>query len=141
MAGFITYDEAAWKDFRIAISGAPVAKIQGVKYKAKTDKSVIYGEGSKPLSVQEGNESYEGSIKVKKSVVDDLNRAAAVAGAEDIRGLIVEIICTYKAKGNRPLQVDTLVGVQFMEYEKSWDQGAKSMDIDLPIVFLEIIST
>jgi hypothetical protein len=47
---------------------------------------------------------------------------------------------TYKAKGTRALQTDVLAGAEIKEFEKGWEQGATSMEITLPIVFLKLIT-
>ena len=69
-----------------------------------------------------------------------MNRAAIAAGGDDILDMQFDIIITYKAKGTRALQTDTLAGVEVKDFEKGWEQGAKNMDVTLPIVFLRLIT-
>ena len=69
-----------------------------------------------------------------------MNRAAIGAGGEDILDMQFDIVITYKPQGGRQLQTDTLVNVEIKEFEKGWDQGAKNMDVNLPIVFMRLVT-
>lgn len=122
------------------IAGATLTKIRGIKYKASQEKKLLYAAGSEPISIQSGNRAYEGEIKVLKGALDDMNRAALAAGGNDILDLQFDIVVTYKAKGTRALQTDTLVNVEVSNFEKGWDQGAQSMEVSLPIVFMKLIA-
>ena len=75
-----------------------------------------------------------------KSAIDEMNNAAVGAGGNDILDMQFDIVITYKAQGARPLQIDTLSGVEVKDFEKGWDQGAKNMDVTLPIVFMKLTS-
>ena len=75
-----------------------------------------------------------------KGAIDDMNRAAQAAGGNDILDMQFDIVVTYRPKGARPLQTDILAGVEVKDFEKGWEQGAKNMDITLPIVFLKLIT-
>lgn len=119
-------------------AGARLTKIRGLKYKAGKEKELLYAEGDEPISIQSGNKVYSGEIKVLKGAIDDMNRAAQSAGGRDINDLEFDIVVNYKPRLNRALQTDILVAVQITEFEKGWDQGAKNMDITLPILFLRL---
>ncbi len=142
MAGITFFDskECEWADMAIIFAGAPLTKIRGVKYKAAKDKQLLHGAGDEPISIQGGNRTYEGQIKVLKGALDDMNRAAILAGGNDILDMQFDIVITYKPQGTRPLQTDTLKNVEVKDFEKGWEQGAKNMDITLPIVFMKLLS-
>jgi hypothetical protein len=122
------------------VCGSPLTKIRGLKYKASKDKQLLHSAGDEPISIQSGNRTYEGQIKVLKGAIDDMNRAAIAAGGDDILDMQFDIVITYKPKGTRPLQTDTLIGVEVKDFEKGWDQGAKNMDVTLPIVFMKLLT-
>jgi hypothetical protein len=122
----------------VIFAGSPLTKIRGVKYKAAKEKQLLHAAGDEPISIQSGNRTYEGQIKVLKGAIDDMNRAAIAAGGDDILDMQFDIIITYKPKGTRPLQTDTLMNVEVKDFEKGWEQGAKNMDVTLPIVFLKL---
>ena len=69
-----------------------------------------------------------------------MNKAAQLAGGDDVLDMQFDIVVTYKPKGARQLQIDTLVSVEVKEFEKGWEQGAKHMDVTLPIVFMKLLS-
>ncbi len=140
MAGLAFFDskECEWADMSVIFAGSLLTKIRGVKYKASKDKQLLHAAGDEPISIQSGNRTYEGQIKVLKGALDDMNKAAQEAGGNDILDMQFDIVITYKASGARPLQTDTLHGVEVKDFEKGWDQGAKNMEISLPIVFLQL---
>ena len=142
MASITFFDskECEWADMTVIFAGAPITKIRGVKYKAAKEKQLLHAAGDEPISIQSGNRTYEGQIKVLKSAIDDMNKAAIAAGGNDVLDMQFDIVITYRASGARPLQIDTLLSVEIKEFEKGWDQGAKNMDVTLPIVFMKLIS-
>jgi len=137
---FFDSKDCEWADMTVMVAGATLTKIRGVKYKASKEKHLLHAAGDEPISIQGGNRSYEGHIKVLKGALDDMNRAAIAAGGDDILDLQFDIVVTYKAKGTRALQTDTLINVEVKDFEKGWEQGAKSMDVTLPIVFMKLIT-
>ena len=137
---FFDSKDCEWADMTVMFAGAPLTKIRGIKYKAAKEKQLLHAAGDEPISIQSGNRTYEGSIKVLKGAIDDMNRAAISAGGDDILDMQFDIVITYKAKGTRALQTDTLVSVEVKDFEKGWDQGAKNMDVTLPIVFMKLIT-
>lgn len=138
---FFDTKECEWSDTTVNIAGANLTKARGIAYKATKDKELLHAAGDEPVSIQAGNRGYSGTIKLLKGALDDMNRAAKLAGGADVLDLEFDIVITYKAKGSRTLQTDTLVGVQVQEFEKGWDQGAKFMEISLPIIFVKLISS
>lgn len=137
---FFDSKEAEWADMVVMIGGSPVTKIRGVKYKAKQEQEALHGAGNEPIGIQSGNKSYEGEIKLLKGAVDDMNRAAVAVGGKSLIDVAFDLVITYKPQGTRLLQTDTCVSVRVSEFEKGWEQGAKFMDISLPIIFLRLKS-
>ena len=142
MAGIAFFDskECEWADMSVIFAGAPLTKIRGVKYKAAKEKQLLHAAGDEPISIQSGNRTYEGQIKVLKGALDNMNTAAIAAGGNDVLDMQFDIVITYKPQGARPLQTDTLRNVEIKDFEKGWEQGAKNMDITLPIVFMQLLS-
>ncbi len=142
MANVVFFDskECEWADMSVIFSGAPLIKVRGLKYKASKAKQLLHGAGDEPISIQSGNRTYEGQIKVLKGALDDMNIAAVAAGGEDVLDMQFDIVITYKPAASRPLQTDVLRGVQIKDFEKGWEQGAKNMDITLPVIFLKLES-
>ncbi len=137
---FFSTKECEWSDVTVQIAGATVTKLRGISYKAMKDKELLHAAGDSPISIQSGNRTYEGNIKVLKGALDDMNRAAIAAGGKDVLDLAFDVVIVYKPKGSRVLQTDVLVNVEIKEFQKGWDQGAKSMDVDLPILFTDMVT-
>lgn len=142
MAGITFFDskECEWADMSIFFAGAPLVKVTGIRYKASKVKNPYYGAGDGPLFMQSGNRAYEGQMTVYKGALDNMNAAAVAAGGVDVLDMKFDIVVTYKPAAGRPLQTDTLIGVEIKEYEKGWDQGAETMPITLPMGFLGLKS-
>ena len=143
MAGIAFFDskDCEWSDMTIMFAGASLTKVRGLKYKTAKEKQLLHAAGDQPISIQSGNRTNEGEIKVLKGAIDDMNRAAQAAGGQDILDMQFDIVVTYKAQGTRLLQTDVLKNVEVTAFEKGWDQGAKNMDISLPIVFLSLTTS
>lgn len=137
---FFDSKDCEWADMSVMVAGATLTKIRGLKYKASRDKKFLHAAGDEPISVQSGNRTYEGQIKVLKGAIDDMNRAAQAAGGTDVLDLQFDIVITYKGRGARALQTDTLVGVEIKDFEKGWEQGSTAMDVTIPIVFMKLIT-
>ena len=140
MAGIAFFDskECEWADMSVVFAGATLTKIRGVKYKTAKEKHLLHAAGDEPVSIQSGNRTCEGHIKVLKGALDNMNSAAIAAGGNDILDMKFDIVITYKPQGTRPLQTDVLEGVEVKDFEKGWEQGAKNMDVTLPIVFMRL---
>ena len=140
MAGIAFFDskECEWADMSVIFAGTPLTKVRSLKYKATKDKQLLHAAGDEPIGIQSGNRSYEGTIKVLKGALDDMNRAAIAVGGRDILDMQFDIVITYKPQGARLLQTDVLRNVEIKEFEKGWDQGAKFMEVSLPVIFMRL---
>lgn len=127
--------EYEWNDLTVSMGGRIVTGIRGIKYNSKQEKEVIYGKGNTPHSIQRGNKSHEGSIKLLQSELEALIEAAK----GDILDLSVLITVSYgnPSKGD-PIKTDTVIGVQFTEQPKEMNQGDKFMEVELPFLAIDI---
>jgi hypothetical protein len=131
--------ECAYSDQSFSIFGGATDKLIGLKFTKKKEKEAIYGDGNQPGGIGDGNISYEGSIKVLKGQIDAWNAAAKAAGYADILDIPAPATngtVMYKAAYNRPLAGWNLIGIAFTEMPYGWEQGAKKMEVELPIMFL-----
>jgi hypothetical protein len=129
--------EAEWTDMKIAIDGKTITGIRGITYKKTPDDEALHAAGREPVSIQSGNNTYEGTLKLLKNELDALNAAARALGYDDIcdvSGLVITI--AYLPKAARLLKTDTLTGVKLGELPFGWEQGAKFMEHDIPFKFL-----
>lgn len=125
-----------WADVTVIIGGKPITGINSVSYKASQEKTAIYGKGNQPISIQRGNISYEGSVKLYQSELETL---AAAGGKNGILGLEVDIVVSYGNPSNGDLvRTDILKGVQFTEEPREMTQTDSYMESELPIIFLRL---
>lgn len=121
-------------DTTLFLGNRDVTGLRAINYTEKQEKEALYGKGNKPLSIQKGNKSYEGSIGILQSELEALE----VAGGGSILDLELTAVVNYgnPSKGDM-IKTDELIGVQFTEAPKGMKQGDKFMEIELPIVFLD----
>src|SRR5687767_14840298 len=99
--------ECAWADLSVKLFDSQVKGLRGIRYKKEVEKEPLYAAGSAPISIQHGNEKYDGSLKVLKGELDKMNEAAKKAGFRDITEVpaqMVVITINYKAAFGRAMK-------------------------------------
>lgn len=128
--------EYEWADVTVVMAGRDVIGIRGVSYTASQEKEALYAKGNKPHGIQRGNKSYEGSIRILQSELEALNAAAG----GDVLDVSFNIVVAYgnPSKGDI-IRTDLLSGVEITSRPKSMNQNDKFMEIELPLVMLDVI--
>ena len=128
--------EYEWADVTVVMAGRDATGIRGVSYTSSQEKEALYAKGNKPHGIQRGNKSYEGSIRILQSEYDALNEAAG-GDALDVN---FDIIVSYgnPSRGD-VIKTDLLSGVEITSKPKSLNQNDKFMEIELPILMLDVI--
>ena len=127
--------EYEWSDVAVVMAGRMVTGIRGISYTSSQEKEVLYAKGNKPHSIQRGNKSYSGSIRLLQSELDALEAAAR----GDVLDVSFNIIVSYgnPLKGD-VITTDILMGCEITEVPKSINQNDKFMEIELPLIILDI---
>ena len=127
--------EYEWSDVTVVIAGRDVIGIRGVSYQSDQEKEALYAKGNKPHGIQRGNKSYSGSVRLLQSEYDALN----IAAGGDALDVSFNIIVSYgnPSKGD-VITTDLLQGVEITSKPKSLNQNDKFMEIELPIVMLDV---
>lgn len=128
--------EHEWSDTRVVVAGRLVTGIRGVSYTSSQEKEALYGKGNKPHAIQRGNKSYSGNIKLLQSELEALERAAG----GDALDVSFNIVVAYgnPSKGDA-ISTDLLKSCEITEIPKGMNQNDKFMEIELPIVMLDVI--
>ena len=128
--------EYEWADVTVVMAGRDVTGIRGVSYTASQEKEALYAKGNKPHGIQRGNKSYEGSIRILQSELEALNAAAG----GDVLDVSFNLVVAYgnPSKGDI-IRTDLLSGVEITSRPKSLNQNDKFMEIELPLVMLDVI--
>lgn len=128
--------EYEWADVSIVAAGRMVTGVRGVSYTSSQEKEALYGKGNKPHAIQRGNKAYSGSLKLLQSELEALERAAG----GDALDASFNIIVAYgnPSKGD-VITTDLLKGCEITEIPKGLSQNDKFMEIELPIVMLDVI--
>lgn len=130
--------EYEWSTVTVIMGGRDVIGIRAVEYKESKAKELIYAKGNKPVSIQHGNYSYEGKVKLLQSELIALETAANEAGS-DLLDISLNIVVSYgnPSKGDT-IHMDVLQGVEFTEKPKNFNQGDKFMEVELPFLMLDV---
>ncbi|MBC9915019.1 hypothetical protein [Chitinophaga varians] len=128
--------ECTWANMKVVVMGQELTGIRGIKYKLSQEKEHLHGAGDEPIGIQRGKRTYEGEIKLLKFQFDRLVDIVRLAQGRDLLDFSGDIVVAYvKEDGSLP-RTDLIKGFQFKEFEKGWEQGAKFMEITLPIIFM-----
>lgn len=127
--------EYEWADVSVVAAGRMIAGIRGVSYTSSQEKEALYGKGNKPHSIQRGNKTFSGSIRLLQSELEALELAAG----GDALNISFNIIVAYgnPLKGD-VITTDLLVGCEITEIPKGLNQNDKFMEIELPLVMLDV---
>ena len=127
--------EYEWADVSVVAAGRMITGIRGVSYTSSQEKEALYGKGNKPHSIQRGNKSFSGNIRLLQSELEALELAAG----GDALDISFNIVVAYgnPAKGD-VITTDLLVGCEITEIPKSFNQNDKFMEIELPLTMLDV---
>lgn len=135
---FFDSEECAWSDMVVQIGGAPITKIRGIQYGVDSDDEELFAAGDEAISIQSGNIKKEGSMKILKGALDDLQAAAILAGGRFVTDIKFDVVITYLPAIGRDPVIDVLAGVKINKMPRGWNQGDKFMDCELPFKFLRL---
>lgn len=127
--------EYEWSDVSVVAAGRMITGIRGVSYTSSQEKEALYGKSNKPHSIQRGNKTFAGSIRLLQSELEALELAAG----GDALDISFNIVVAYgnPTKGD-VITTDLLVGCEITEIPKGLNQNDKFMEIELPLVMLDV---
>ena len=136
-----TTNECDWSQVSMKIFGTTIVGLRGFSFKNSIEKEHLFAAGSKPISIQNGNEKPEGSLKLLKFEIDKLNDAAQAARFASFLHVPYElcvITCAFKRTKVSPMYIIEAIGVGFTESEVAMDQGAKFSEATVPFLAMNI---
>lgn len=127
--------EYEWADVSVVAAGRMITGIRGVSYTSSQEKEALYGKGNKPHSIQRGNKTFSGAIRLLQSELEALELAAG----GDALNISFNIVVAYgnPLKGD-VITTDLLVSCEITEIPKGLNQNDKFMEIELPLVMLDV---
>jgi len=127
--------EYEWADMSVIIAGRDVTGIRAVQYSSSQEKEAMYAKGNKPHGIQRGNKAYSGSVTLTQSELEALEEAAG----GDLLDARLNIVVMYgnPSKGDT-IKADLLRGVEFTEVPKGMNQNDKFMEVELPIIMMDV---
>ena len=126
----------SWADITVSIGGRVLNGVKELEYKETKEKEYLYGRGSKPYAIVHGNHSYEGKLMLWQSELEALTKDAP---DNDITNLNLNITVAYTPSNNDDeVVVDIIEGAEFTENSKTMAQGDTSMEVEAPIMFINV---
>jgi hypothetical protein len=127
--------EYEWSDITAIVAGRPVTKIRAISYVKKQEKEALYAKGNKPHSIQRGNKSYETSLTLLQSELEDIEAASG----GDVLDASFNVVVSYgnPSKGD-VIKTDLIEGNEITEVPKGMNQGDKFSEHELPGIALNI---
>lgn len=127
--------EYEWADMSLVLGGGDMVGIRELQYKEAQEKEAMHAKGNQPHSIQKGNFTYEGSLKVLQS---DYEALVARSGGSVLK-MEADAIVSYGNPANGDtITTDKCVKLQFTEAGKTFKQGDKFMEVELPFIFLRL---
>jgi len=129
--------EYEWSDVTVVLGGRDVTGLRGISYSEAQEKEALYAKGNKPHGIQRGNKSYTGSVRILQS---ELLALQAAAGGS-ILDITVDIVVAYGNPSQGDIvHTDLIRGAEFTEAPRALNQNDKFMEIELPIVAIDVVN-
>jgi hypothetical protein len=129
-----------WNDATVVILGKIITGITNIEVETKQDKEMLYGRGNKPLAIQSGKKSYEGSLTLLQSEYAALLLAAkAVNAAYDVTDIAFDITWQFNRELDSATETYNIVGVEITSSKIGMGSDDKNMEIELPFMALDLI--
>ncbi len=127
--------EYSWSDISVAMNGKLLTKCVSVEYGEKIDREYVRGRGSKPMDINDGDYSVDGTLEIHQSDFEDLLLLTGNTGIRGLRNLDLTV-----AFVNTTGRISTraIIGVAITEWKESYKSGDKSAPVSLPFMALDI---
>lgn len=122
-------NEFGWNDITVSIAGRTMMACTAINYKDKIDSELIYGKGSEPIGVQDGNRSYEGTFKCHQSEFDKLVPSGD-KGVKALKGLSIQ--WSFEKDGRISTRVFS--EVRITEIGEDYKQGDMFAEVEFPFI-------
>lgn len=139
----IRSSEFAWHNADVKLFGRSITGLRGWELHKEVEKEQLYGAGQHAIDITEGNVKCSGSVTVLGYELDAMNRAAQMAGFDDILSIPHEttvMTVTYRKTLADPITKKVARGVAFTSLPDSMQQGAKYREVQLSFVCMDITS-
>lgn len=124
-----------WADVTLILGGRDVTGVRGVKYEKAIEREAVYAKGRKAHSIQSGNETVTGEIKMLQSEYE----ALIASGRGSILGLSLDALVSYGDPLNGDAMLtDRIEGIRFTSEPSEMNQNDKFQEVTLPFLALDV---
>lgn len=138
----IRSSECAWQHGKVVLLNRVISGLRGWSLQTAVEKEYVYGAGSEPIDINEGNVTYTGSVTLLGYELDALDRAAQAAGYDSIsrvpHELVTMVVKLQKSKGD-PVTMYSVTGIAFEGAEDKQSQNDKNREITLSWKAMSIV--
>lgn len=135
--------EFAWHNADVKVLGRSITGINGWELNKEVEREPLYGAGQHAIDITDGNIKCSGSITIYGYELDAMNKAAQLAGYDDILSLpheAVVLTVTFRKSPVDPITKKVARGVAFTTTPESLQQNAKNRQIQVSFVCMDITS-
>lgn len=140
----IRSSECAWQHSKLVLLGRSLSGLRGWEITHSIEKEYVYGAGNEPIDINEGNVSYGGSITVLGYELDALDRAAQMAGFDNISRVpheLVTMVVKMQKTPVDPVVMYTVTGIAFEGYGDKMSQNDKNREVQLSFKAMSSVKT
>lgn len=134
--------ECAWQHSKVVLLNRTITGLRGWMLNTAVEKEYVYGAGSEPIDINEGNVTYTGSVTMLGYELDALDRAAQAAGYDSISRVPHEqvsmVVKMQKTKSD-PVTMYSVTGIAFEGAEDKQSQNDKNREITLSFKAMSIV--
>lgn len=134
-----------WEDVQIFLNGVAQPEVVDINYSDEKERELLYGAGSAPIGVGNGNYKASGDITIKRASFDELCAVAKAAGKTiyDFKPFIIVVSFGAKVLNEgssfvdttySPINTDTLVNVMFTKRTYGTKQNDKENTVKLELI-------
>jgi len=122
----------AWSSIEVNILGRIVTGITAIKYGNEREKELLYGAGSDPVAMGNGNNKPEASVSLYAYEVQGIMDATEDGDITKIAPF--PIIVSYMEEGSDKLVTHTIRSAAFLKNMRDWKQGDTKQEVELSLI-------
>lgn len=126
-----------YNDLSVFIGGREITGLRGIEFKRSQEIEALFAKGNEAHSLQAGNITVEGSLKLTQAEYETL----AAANNGSVLGMAFNIIWNFGNPSNGDVMITKEIqGVRITEEGITANQGDKFFEVALPFMALKIVN-
>jgi hypothetical protein len=124
----------SWSHIEIRLLGKLLVEVTGIEWDHQQEMEFIYGKGTAPLDIAEGNESTTGNLSLLQGALEDVLDVSPEGKLVKLKDVDIQVALV-KNPGD-PMVRYSLSGIRFTSQPMSLKQNDKRMEVNCPFMAL-----